>query len=179
MEDDAYMDTDTAQVTTTNTDTEKATLPVRTPTLHGVTKQNTSSSGYDFEHGPPDANEMLPVIMETLSGVTNKDNIDHAYHRQPGNTEAPSFQNYAITEDEDNDIDALLQLSESQVAKELIPGNNSTLLLIGVKLPDAAPTNISLDTEAVTAAIKNIALEETVSRMLFTTGTQTMFTCTK
>ena len=73
----------------------------------------------------------------------------------------------------------LLQLSESQMATELIPGDNSTLLLIGANLPDTAPTNISLDTEAVTATIKNIALEETIARMSVTTGTQTTFIHTK
>ena len=141
----------------------KVTLPV-----HGVTEKNMSSLGSDSEHGYLDTNEMLPVITETLPGITNKDNIDHAYHRQPSHTEAPPFQDYATTEDEDNAIDALLQLSESQVATDIILGDNSTLLPIGANLPDTAPMNISLDTEAVTAAIENIALEETVAQTSLT-----------
>ena len=152
----------------------KVTLPV-----HGVTEKNMSSLGSDSEHGYLDTNEMLPVITETLPGITNKDNIDHAYHRQPSHTEAPPFQDYATTEDEDNAIDALLQLSESQVATDIILGDNSTLLPIGANLPDTAPMNISLDTEAVTAAIENIALEETVAQTSLTTRTQKTFTHTK
>ena len=81
MEDNAYMDTDEMPVSTTNIDTKKTTF-VRMPTVHGVTEQNNSSLRYDSEHGRLDTNEMLPVIMETLLGITNKDNIDHAYHRQ-------------------------------------------------------------------------------------------------
>ena len=68
---DDSMDTNTAQTATANIDTDKITLPVITPTLHGVTKQNTSSLGNDSRHGSPSVNEMLPVITGPLLGGTN------------------------------------------------------------------------------------------------------------
>ena len=65
------------------------------------------------------------------------------------------------------------------MANENKLGENSELLPIGAKLPDLAPTRKALDTNEVTAAIENIALEETVAKTSVTIGTQTTFTQTK
>ena len=56
------------------------------------------------------------------------------------------------------------------------PGDNSQLLPIGARIPDATPLDINLETVAVTAAIENIALEETMSKTSNTVSTQTTFT---
>ena len=50
------------------------------------------------------------------------------------------------------------------------------MLPIGAHISDAVPTDITLKTAAVTAAIENIALEETVSKTTNTLSTQTTFT---
>ena len=45
---------------------------------------------------------------------------------------------------------------------------------IGVNTPNTAPMDIKLETAVVTAAIENIALEETVAKTTSTASTQTM-----
>ena len=56
------------------------------------------------------------------------------------------------------------------------PGDNSQLLPIGAHIPDAAPTDINIEMAAITAAMENIALEETVTKTTSTVSTKTTFT---
>ena len=102
--------------------------------------------------------------------------LDHSYSRQNNDCSAINPDYYATTEDEDDTIEDLLQLSAADNPLVEFPGDNSQLLPIGVYTPDAAPTDINIETAAVTAAIENIALEETVTKTTSTVSTQTMFT---
>ena len=185
-ENDVNMDTDIVQMNTDTSDIANMTLPVVTETLsvitetsHGVTGQSKSGSENDSGHKSSSENKILSVVTSLLPGIMNNNTTDHAYHRQDDYTDRPTFHAYATTEDEDNAIDALLQLSKSQVADENILSDNSELLPIGANLPDLAPTRIALDTDEVVAAMENITFEETVAKTSVTIGTQTSFTRTK
>ena len=116
------------------------------------------------------------VITKPLHGVTDLNSLDHSYSRQTNDSLAVNYDYYATTEDEDNAIECLLQLSATDNPKADFPGDNSQLLPIGTRIPDAAPTDITLETAAVTATIENIALEETVSKTTNTVSTQTTYT---
>ena len=83
---------------------------------------------------------------------------------------------YTTTEDEEDAIKGLLQLSAADIPGAEFPGDNSQLLLIGAHIPDIAPTDINIETAVVTVAIENVALEETVSKTTNTVSTQTTFT---
>ena len=102
--------------------------------------------------------------------------LDHSYSRQNNYSVATNLDYYATTEDEDDAINSLLWLSATDNSLVEIPGDNSQLLPIGANVPDAAPTDINIETAAVTAAIENIALEETVTKTTSTVSTQTTFT---
>ena len=116
------------------------------------------------------------VVAKPLHGVTNLNSLDHSYSRQTNDSLTINYDYYATTEDEDNAIKGLLQLSATDNLGADFPGDNSQLLPIGAHIPDAAPTDITLETAAVTAAIENIALEETVSKTTNTVSTQMTFT---
>ena len=126
-------------------------------TLHGVT---------------PTGN----VITALLHGVTDLNSLDHSCSRQTNDSLIVNHDYYATTEDEDDAVEGVLQLSAADNPGVDFPGDNSQLLPIGACIPDAAPMDINLETTAVTAAIENIALEETVSKTTNTVSTQTMFT---
>ena len=98
------------------------------------------------------------VIMKPLHGVTDLNSLDHSYSRQTNDTLIVDPDYYGTTEDEDDTIEGLLQLSATDNHGDDFPGDNSQLLPIGVRIPDAAPTDITLETAAVTATIENIAL---------------------
>ena len=115
-------------------------------------------------------------ITEMLHGVTDLNILDHSYSRQNNDSVATNLDYYATTEDEDDATDGLLQLSATDNLLVEFPGDNSQLLPIGVYVPDAAPTDINIETAAVTAAIENIALEETVTKTTSMVSTQTTFT---
>ena len=116
------------------------------------------------------------VITKPLHGVTDLNSLDHSYSRQTNDSLTANYDYYATTEDEDNAIEGLLQLSTTDNPGAEFPGDNSQLLPIGPCIPDTASTDITLETAAVTAAIENIALEETVSKTTNTVSTQTTFT---
>ena len=116
------------------------------------------------------------VVTKPLHGVTNLNSLDHSYSRQTNDSLAVNYDYYATREDEDNAIEGLLQLSATDNPGADFPGDNSQLLPIGACIPDAVPTDITLETAAVMAAIENIALEETVSKTTNTVSTQTTFT---
>ena len=116
------------------------------------------------------------VITKPLHGVTDLNSLDHSYSRQTNETLTANYDYYATTEDEDNAIEGLLQLSATDNLGADFPGDNSQLLPIGARIPDAAPTDITLETAAVTAAIENVTLEETLSETTNTVSTQTTFT---
>ena len=111
-----------------------------------------------------------------LHGVTELNSLDHCYSRQNNDSIIINPDYYATTEDEDDAVEGFLQLSAIDDPTVEFPGDNGQLLPIGTCIPDAALTNISIDTAAVTAAIENIALEETVSKTTSTVSTQTTFT---
>ena len=116
------------------------------------------------------------VITKPLHGVTDLNSLDHSYSRQTNDSLTANYDYYATMEDEDNAIKGLLQLSATDNLGADFPGYNSQLLPIGAHIPDAVPTDITLETAAVTATIENIALEETVSKTTNTVSTQTTFT---
>ena len=116
------------------------------------------------------------VVMKPLHGITNLNSLDHSYSRQTNDSLTANYDYYATTEDEDNAIEGLLQLSTTDNLGADFLGDNSQLLPIRARIPDAAPTDITLETAAVMAAIENIALEETVSKTTNTVSTQTTFT---
>ena len=115
-------------------------------------------------------------ITVLLHGVTNLNSLDHSYSRQTNDSVIVNDNYYATTEDEEDVIEGLLQLSAADNPGVEFPGDNSQLLLIGAHIPDVAPTDINIETAVVTLAIENIALEETVSKTINTVSTQTMFT---
>ena len=114
--------------------------------------------------------------MALLHGVTDLNSLDHSYSRQTNDSMNGNDNYYTTTEDEEDAIKGLLQLSAADIPGAKFPGDNSQLLLIGAHIPDIAPTDINIETAVVTAAIENIALEETVSKTTNTVSTQTMFT---
>ena len=114
--------------------------------------------------------------MKPLHGVTDLNSLDHSYSRQTNDSLTVNYDYYATMEDEDDAIEGLLQLSTADNLRVDFPGDNIQLLPIGARIPDAAPTDITLETAAVTAAIENIALEEMVSKTTNTVSTQTTFT---
>ena len=116
------------------------------------------------------------VVMKPLHGITDLNSLDHSYSRQTNDSLAVNYDYYATTEDKDNAIEGLLQLSATDNLGADFPGDNSQLLPIGACIPDVVPTDITLETAAVMAAIENITLEETVSKTTNTVSTQTMFT---
>ena len=116
------------------------------------------------------------VITAPLHGVTDLNLLDHSYSRQTNNSLIVNHDFYATTEDEDDAVEGLLQLSAADNPGVDFPGDNSQLLPIGACIPDAVYTDINLETAAVTAAIENITLEETVSKTTNTVSTQTTFT---
>ena len=116
------------------------------------------------------------VITKPLHGITDLNSLDHSYSRQTNDSLTVNYDYYATTEDEYNAIEGLLQLSTTDNLRVDFPGDNSQLLPIGAHIPDIAPTDITLETAAVTAAIENIALEETVSKTTNTVSTQMTFT---
>ena len=102
--------------------------------------------------------------MRPLHGVTDLNSLDHSYSRQTNDSLTANYDYYATTEEEDNAIKGLLQLSATDNLGADFPGDNSQLLPIGARILDAVPTDITLETAAVMAAIENIALEEMVSK---------------
>ena len=116
------------------------------------------------------------VVMKPLHGITGLNSLDHCYSRQTNDSLTANYDYYATTEDEDNAIEGLLQLSATDNLGVDFPGDNSQLLPIGARIPDAVPRDITLETAAVTATMENITLEETVSKTTNTVSTQTMFT---
>ena len=116
------------------------------------------------------------VITAPLHGVTDLNSLDHSYSRQTNDSSIVNHDYYATTEDEDYAVEGLLQLSATDNPRVDFPGDNSQLLPIGARIPNAAPMDINLETAAVTAAIENITLEETVSKTTNTVSTQTTFT---
>ena len=114
--------------------------------------------------------------MKPFHGVTNLYSLDHSYSRQSNDSLTVNYDYYATTEDENKAIKGLLQLSATDNLGADFPGDNSQLLPIGAGIPDAVPMDITLETAAVTTAIENIALEETVSKTTNTVSTQTTFT---
>ena len=115
-------------------------------------------------------------VTVLLHGITNLNLLDHSYSRQTNDSVNGNDNYYATTEDEEDAIEGLLQLSAADNPGAKFPGDNSQLLPIGAHIPDVAPTDINIETAAVTAAIENIALEETVSKTTNTVSTQTTFT---
>ena len=115
------------------------------------------------------------VITESLHGITDLNVLDHSYSRQSVDCSTTNPDYYATTEDEDDAIDALLRLSAADTSLVEFPGDNSQLLTIGASVPDVAPTDINIETAAVTTTIENIALQETVTKTTITVSTQTMF----
>ena len=115
-------------------------------------------------------------IMASLHGITDLNVLDHSYSRQNNDCLVTNPDYYATTEDEDDTIDGLLRLSATDNSLVQFPGDNSQLLPIGAYIPDVAPTDINIETAAVTAAIENIALEETGTKTTSTVSTQTTFT---
>ena len=115
-------------------------------------------------------------VMVLLHGITSLNSLDHSYSRQTNDSVNVNDNYYATTEDEEDAIEGLLQLSAADNPGAEFPGDNSQLFPIGAHIPDVAPTDINIETAAVTAAIENIALEETVSKTTNTVSTQTTFT---
>ena len=103
------------------------------------------------------------VVTAPLHGVTDLNSLDHSYSRQTNDSSIVNHDYYTTTEDEDDAVEGLLQLSAADNPGVDFPGDNSQLLPIGARIPDGAPTDINIETAAVTAAIENITLEETVS----------------
>ena len=134
----------------------------------------------DINNEPPETLHGITVrgnvVTKPLHGVTDLNSLDHSYSRQTNDILIANPDYYATTEDEDEAIKGLLQLSATDNLRLDFPGDNSQLLPIGARIPDAAPTDITLETAAVTAAIENIALQETVSKTTNTVSTQTTFT---
>ena len=97
------------------------------------------------------------VITVLLHGITDLNSLDHSYSRQTNDSLIVNHDYYATTEDKDDAIEGLLQLSAADNPGVDFPGDNSQLLPIGACIPDAAPTDINLETTTVTAAIENIA----------------------
>ena len=177
-----------------NTVTSSVTLE-QNDTLSGVTETcngippdinpNVSVGTYTSEEPMDvdinnDPNETLFGVTDTgngvtvpLHGVTDLNSLDHSYSRQTNDSMNGNDNYYATTEDEEDAIKGLLQLSAADIPGAEFPGDNSQLLLIGAHIPDVAPTDINIETAA---AIENIALEETVSKTTNTVSTQTMFT---
>ena len=116
------------------------------------------------------------VVTKQLHGVTDLNSLDHSYSRQTNDSLTANYDYYATMEDEDNVIKGLLQLSATDNLRADFPGDNSQLLPIGARIPDTVPTDITVETAAVTAAIENITLEETVNKTTNTVSTQTTFT---
>ena len=116
------------------------------------------------------------VATVPLHGVTDLNSFDHSYSRQTNDSLIINPDYYATTEDEDDAIEGLFQLSAADNTRADFPGDNSQLLPIGTRIPDTTAIDINLETVAVTAAIENIALEETVSKTTNTVSTQTTFT---
>ena len=116
------------------------------------------------------------VVTKPLHGVTDLNSLDHSYFRQTNDSLTVNYDYYATTEDNDDAIEGLLQLSTTDNLGVDFPGDNSQLLPIGACIPDVAPTDINLETAAVTATIENITLEEMVSKTTNTVSTQTTFT---
>ena len=130
-----------------------------------------------------EANESLYGVTETgfgvmipLHGITDLNVLDHSYSRQSNDCSVNNPDYYATTEDEDDAIEGLLQLSAADSPLVDFPHDNGQLMPIGVNTPDISPTDINLETAVVTAAIENIALEETVAKTTSTVSTQTTFT---
>ena len=180
-----------------DTTTSNVTLE-QNDTLSGVTKTcdgippdinpNVSVGTYTSEEpmdvdNNNDLNETLFGVTATgngvtapLHGVTDLNSLDHSYSRQTNDSMNGNDNYYATTEYEEDAIKGLLQLSAADIPSAEFPGDNSQLLPIGAHIPDVASTDINIETAAVTAAIENIALEETVSKTTNTVSTQTMFT---
>ena len=117
------------------------------------------------------------IVTLPLHGVTDLKCMDHSYsrHLDETNTMVPDY--YATTEDEDEAIDGLLCLSATDLSQIEFPGDNGQLMPIGKTgngIDNMCDTGI--DTAEVTAAIENIALEETVDKTTSTVSTQTTFT---
>ena len=137
----------------------------------------------DVNNAPNETNESLYGVTKTgfgitilLHGVTDLNVLDHSYSRQSNDCSVNNPDNYTTTEDEDDAIEGLLQLSAADSPLVDFPGNNSQLMPIGVNTPNTAPMDIKLEMAVVTAAIEIIALEETVAKTTSTVSTQTTFT---
>ena len=146
-----------------------------TPTVNPIpdTTVNATEEPMDVDNNNEltEANEALHGITETgngimipLHGITDLNVLDRSYSRQSTDCSVINPDYYATTKDEDNAIEGLLQLSAADNPLVEFLGDNSQLLPIGVYTPDATPTDINIETAAVTAAIENIVLEETVTK---------------
>ena len=149
------------------------------------TPENSTEEPMDIEvnNAPNETNDSLYGITEAgfgtmipLHGVTDLNVLDYSYSRQSNGCSVNNPDYYATTEDEDDAIEGLLQLSAADSPLVDFPGDNGQLMPIGMNTPNAAPMDINLEMAAVTAAIENITLEETVAKTTGTVSTQTTFT---
>ena len=144
----------------------------------GIADENMDVDNQQLES---DINETLlgvtgtrNVITLPLHGITDLKTMDHSYSRHLEEPTSTLLDYYATTEDEDDAIDGLLRLSATDTSLVEFPGDNGQLMPIGANGQDNG--DIGIDTAEVTAAIENIALEETVDKTTSTVSTQTTFT---
>ena len=146
----------------------------------GVVNSNEEPMDVDINNEPSETLHGITmtgnVATVPLHGVTDLNSFDHSYFRQTNDSLIINLDYYTTTEDEDDAIEGLLQLSAADNTGADFPGDNSQLLPIGTRISDTTAIDINLETVAVTAAIENIALEETVSKTTNTVSTQTTFT---
>ena len=83
------------------------------------------------------------VVTVPLHGVTDLNLLDHSYSRQMNDNSIVNHDYYATTEDEDDAVEGLLQLSAADNPGVDFPEDNSQLLPIGTGVPDTAPTDIN------------------------------------
>ena len=158
-------------------------MPIVNPVPDTTVNATEEPMDVDMNNELIETNEALHGVTETgisvmipLHGVTDLNVLDHSYSRQNNDCSVNNPDYFATTEYEDDAIEGLLQLSAADSPLVEFPGDDSQLMPIGVHTPDAAPTDINLAMAVVTAAIENIALEETVTKTTSTVSTQTTFT---
>ena len=105
--------------------------PAAVATLNGITTDTTVAN---MENPDKTKARTLLGVTNIVNAITNTGNQDHAYYRQPVQNKDTPAADYAATEDEDNAIDALLQLSENQGLNKTFQGDNSSILSIGIYL---------------------------------------------
>ena len=125
-----------------DTDNHQADININNPLL-GVTEPRNS-------------------VTVTIHGVTNLKAMDHSYSRHLEEPMSAQPDYYATTEDEEDAIDGLLRLSAMDTSLIEFPGDNGQLMPTALKVSETG--DMLLDTVEVTAAIENIALEETTEK---------------